>query len=56
MMHIIKFLHVFLIWDMLIHAFAFSGPNSFSNHIQNAQYDCKTMLELQFSLIRNSFL
>ena len=56
MMHVIKFLHVFLIWDMLSHACALSGPNSFSNHIENAQYGYKTKLELQFSLIRNSFL
>ena len=33
-MHVIKFLHVFLIWDMLSHACALSGPNSFSDHIQ----------------------
>ena len=52
-MHATKFLHVLLIWDMLSHACALSGPNSFSNHIQN---DYKTKLELQFSLIRNSFL
>ena len=55
-MHVIKFLHVFLIWDMLSHACALSRPNSFSNHIQNAKYDYVTKLELQFSLIRNSFL
>ena len=54
---VIKFLHVFLIWDMLLsHARALSGPNSFSNHIHNAQYDYKTKLELHFLLIRNSFL
>ena len=56
MMHSIKFLHVFLIWDMLSHACALSGPDSFCNHIQNAHYDYKTKLELQFSRIRNSFL
>ena len=31
MMHVIKFLHVFLIWDMLSHACTLSGP---SNYIQ----------------------
>ena len=41
---------------MLRHARKLSGPNSFSNHIQNAWYDYKTKLELEFSLIRNSFL
>ena len=56
MLIIIKIELVFLIWDMLSHACALSGPNSFSNHIQNAQYDYKTKLELQFLLIRNSFL
>ena len=55
-MQVINFLHVFLIWDMLSHACALSGPDSFSNHIQNAQYDYKTKLELQFSLSRNTFL
>ena len=35
---------------------ALSGHNSFSNHIQNAQYDYKTKLEHEFLLIRNSFL
>ena len=56
MMNVIKFSHVFLILDMLKHACALSGPNSFSNHIQNVQYNYKTKLELQFSLIRNLFL
>ena len=55
-MHVINSLHAFLIWDMLSHACALPGPHSFSNHIQNAQYDYKTKLELQFSLIRDSFL
>ena len=41
---------------MLSHACALSGPNSLSNHIQNAQYDYKTKLELQFTLIINLFL
>ena len=59
MMHVIKFFTCFSflkIWDMLSHACALSGPNSFSNHIQNAQYYYKTNLELQLSLIRNSFV
>ena len=56
MMDVINFLHVSLIWDMLSHACALSGPNSFSNHIQNAQYDYKTKLELQFSLINQKFI
>ena len=55
-MHVINVLHVFLIWDMLSHTCALSGPNSFSNHIQNVWYDYKTKPELQFSPIRNSFL
>ena len=42
--------------DMSSHAHISSGPNSFSNHIKIAQYDYKTKLELQFSLIRNLFL
>ena len=52
----IKFLHVSLIWDMLSHACELSGPKSFSNHIQNAQDDYKTKLELHCLLIKNSFL
>ena len=56
MLIIIKIELVFLISDMLSHACTLSGPNSFSNHIQNAQYDYKTKLELQFLLNRNSFL
>ena len=51
MMHVINFLHVFLIWDMLSHACALSGPDSFGNQIQNAHYNEKTKLERQFSLI-----
>ena len=42
MMSVFDFLHVFLIWDMLSHACALSGHNSFNNHIQNAQNDKKT--------------
>ena len=56
MMHAINFLHVFRIWDMLSQVCALSGHNSFINHVQNAQYDYKTKLELEFSLTRNSFL
>ena len=56
MMHAINFLHVFLIWEMLSQAYALSGHNSFSDHIQNAQYHYKTKLELEFAFIRNSFL
>ena len=50
MMHAIKVLHVSLIWDMLSHACALSGPDSFSNHIQNAQYDYKTKLRVATNL------
>ena len=56
MMHAINFLHVLLIWDISSQVCALSGHNSFGNHIQNAQYDYKTKLELEFLLIRNSFL
>ena len=56
MMHATNFLHAFLIWDTLSQVCALSGHNSFSNHIQNAQYDYQTKLKIEFSLIRNSFL
>ena len=58
MMYAITFLQVFRIWDMLsqVHVCALSGHYSFSNCIQNAQYDYKTKIELEFSLISNSFL
>ena len=36
MMHVINILHVLLIWDLLGHACALSGPNSFGSHNQNA--------------------
>ena len=42
---------------MLSHACELSGPNSFSNHIQNAQYDYRDQARaLLFTIFRNSFL
>ena len=46
----------FYMFFLFGNACALSGPDSFSNHIQNATYDYKTKLELHFLLIRNLFL